>query len=113
MTDKVELTSEERARIERIAACNLDQQRRVAAIALFGGAVLLLFAVVQLATPHLAIVEHGFLRWLFLVLSMVILFLGVLRFGYYMLFRLIKHLAIERERLAAQLGETRAASSSA
>lgn len=106
MADRVALTAEEHARIKRIAACDLKQQWTVATVFFICGAILLLYAVVQLLVPRLALVHHQALQWIFLVLAVFVLFLGGLRYGYYMLFRLITHLESEREMLAGELKRT-------
>ena len=102
------LSPNDAARIRRIAACSLVEQRRIALAFLATGAIALAYSVVQLTVPRLAMLHHPVAQWSAVAGGVVLLFLGGLRYAHFTTFRLIQHLETERARLAARLPQASA-----
>lgn len=103
MNQHDQLTREQRERASRIAACSLDEQRRAAVLGTVLGAAFLIYAVVQLVAPELAVVHTAAFRWMFFSASVFAFTAALFRCGYYSLLLLIRLLEIERRRLSEEL----------
>lgn len=107
MNECDQLTHEQGERVARIAACSLDEQRRGAVIGTVYSAILLIYAVVQLVAPELAVVRTAAFRWMLFSASVFTMTAAVFRCGYYSLFVLIRHLENEHRRLFEELQQRR------